>query len=308
MSTDTPEMQKVEVAEDTVVLNLTIGKVTNRRKVSSDHEGIQTDIDRDMLHVSVDLYDSEELRKCESFLSNLKTRIRQLSMPSLLKGGLYTVKHEAVKTVDEMVRKAQKDFRPLVEAFAAVAEEREQEAKTRLGSAFDPNRYPTKGQILEIFSIQFNWFTFGTPDSLMKIDKDMFERERNKKALMVEQAADMATRLLAMEAKGLADHLVDRLTPDVDGNPKRLNKRAIEKITEFLNGFNLRNCGSSKELERYMEEMREILEGVDAPTLRVDDTLKNTVKQKFERLSGALDNMVVTETRFIEFGEEEEDV
>ena len=186
------KIEKIEVAEDSIVLNLTIGKVTNRRRVASDHEGIQTDIDRDMLHVAVDLYDSEELRKCESFLGNLKSRIRQLSMPSLLKGGLYTVKHNAVKTVDEMVRKAQRDFRPLVEAFAAVAEERELEAKARLGSAFDASRYPTKGQILEIFSISFNWFTFGTPDSLQKIDKDMFERERNKKALMVEQAADMA--------------------------------------------------------------------------------------------------------------------
>ena len=296
---------KLELAEDSIVLNLTIGKVTNRRKMSSDSESIQTDIDRDMLHVSVDLYDSEELRKCESFLSNLKTRVRQLAMPSFLKGGMYMVKHNAVKMVDDMVRKAQTDFRPLVEGFAAVAGERELEAKARLGDAFESSRYPTKGQILEIFSISFNWFTFGTPDSLQKIDKDMFERERNKQALMVEQAADQITRMLALEAKGLSDHLVERLTPAEDGNPKRLNKRALERITEFLNGFNFRNIGSSAELERNMEDMRSILEGVDAPTLRVDDTLKNSVKEKFERLSGSLDQMIVTETRFIDLGEEE---
>jgi hypothetical protein len=281
--------EKLDMAEDAIVLNLTIGKVTNRRKVSSDNENIQTDIDRDMLHVSVDLYDSEELRKCESFLSNLKSRVRQLSMPSFLKGGMYMVKHNAVKTVDDMVRKARKDFRPLVETFAAVAEGQKLEAKARLGSAFDDSRYPSKGQILEIFSINYNWFTFGTPDSLAKIDKDMFDREVKKKSLMVEQAADQVTRLLALEAKGLSDHLVDRLTPDVDGNPKRLNKRAIEKITEFLNSFNFRNIGSSAELERHMETMREILEGIDAPTLRVDDSLKGSVKEKFKKLSGSLD-------------------
>ena len=296
---------KLELAEDTIILNLTIGKVTNRRKVPSDMESIQTDIDRDMLHVSVDLFDSAELRKCESFLSNLKTNVRKLSMPSFLKGGMYMVKHQAVKTVDDIVRKARKDFRPLVEAFAAVAEEQQLEAKSRLGSAYDDSRYPSKGQILEIFSISYNWFTMGTPDSLAKIDKDMFERETKKKALMVEQAADQVTKLLAVEAKGLADHLVDRLTPDVDGQPKRLNKRALEKITEFLDGFSLRNIGSSKELERQMEEMRSILEGVDAPTLRVDDTLKGGVKDHFKSLSDSLDSLIVTETRYINFEEED---
>jgi hypothetical protein len=297
--------QKLEIAQDTVILNLTIGKVTNRNTVSSKSENIQTDIDPDMLHVSVDLYDSEELSKCNRFLANLKLDVRKLSMPSFLKGGMYMVKHEAVQVVDDLVRKARKDFRPLVEAFADVADEQKEEARGRLGHAFNDSRYPSKAQIMEIFSIDYNWFTMGTPDSLARIDKDMFEREKNKKALMIEQAADQITKMLALEAKGLADHLVTRLSPDVDGQPKRLHKSAITKITAFLDGFNFRNIGSSKELERQMEEMRAILDGVDAPALRVDDTLKDGVKSKFTVLSKELDDLITTETRYINFEEED---
>lgn len=304
---DEIKLEKMQVAEDTVILCLTIGRVTNTRKVSSHDESIQTDIDRDMLHVSVDLYDSDELRKCNTFLGHLKARVREFAMPSFLKGGMYMVKHEAIKQVDDIILQAKEEFKPLVEAFADVAEEKEQEAKVRLGSAYDSSRYPTRSQILQIFSISHNWFTMGTPASLAKIDKGFFLREKEKHAAMIEQAGDQITKLLAAEAKGLADHLIERLTPDVDGNQKRFKKSTVDKIHEFLQNFNLRNIGSSGELEKHMETMRVLLEGVDAQSIRLSDTLRDDVREGFKRLGESLDGLMVQPTRYINL-EEDNDV
>ena len=53
------------MAELMVVFSFSQGTVRNRAKVAS--EDIETDADRKMLHVSRDLYDSDELRSLRHF-------------------------------------------------------------------------------------------------------------------------------------------------------------------------------------------------------------------------------------------------
>jgi hypothetical protein len=291
------------------MLNLQIGQVSNRKKVDSDSETIQTDIDRDMLHVGVDLYDSKELRNCQSFLARMKLGIKSRAVPSFFRGGVYLVKHEAFEEVDDMLHKAVKDFEPLVDEFASVADERKEESKKRLGpGAFETVRgsYPTPEQIKALYSIKWNWFTMQTPDSLRKLNRAIYEREVKKGEEAVQIAADGINQMLALEAKGLVEHAAERLTPDEEGKPKIFKKNSISKIQKFLDDFKFRAIGTTEELEKEVKRMEMLLDGVDPKSLRESESLREDTRKHFEKIAKGLDAIVVEKPkRFINLKEVE---
>jgi len=289
------------LSETTVVLNLELGRVSNRRKLDSDTDIIETDVDRNMLHLSVDLFDAAELRKCQGFLNSLKARIRALTVPSFLRGGMYLVKVEGVETVNAILEQAKDEFAPLVQAFADVVDERRDESKERLGRAYDPGQYPSRDNVLSAFSITWRWLALTTPSSLKKISQAFFDREAKKAEDSFRSAVDDINALLALEAKKLLDHMIDRLTPDEDGKPKIFRNSAISNLTSFLSNFSMRNIGTSDELNEYVERMRSLMEGVSPDDLRNSDRLREDMANGFAVVSEALDSLVMTRpNRFID--------
>jgi hypothetical protein len=296
--------QKPNLAESTVMLSLQIGQVSTRRKLDADSESIQTDIDRSMLHVGVDLYDSKELRECQSFLARTRLALKSRSVPSYFRGGIYLVKHEAFEEVDDMLHKAVKEFEPLVDKFASVAEEEKEKARKRLGSAFKGAHYPTPEQIKGLYSIKWNWFTMQTPDSLRKLNRAIYEREVEKAEESVQIAADGINRMLALEAKDLVEHAAERLTPDEEGKPKIFKKNSIDKIRKFLDDFKFRAIGTTEELEKEVRRMEQLLDGVDPKSLRESDSLRDDARKNFEKIARALDAIVIDKPkRFINLKE-----
>lgn len=293
------------VAEQTVVLSLELGKVTNRRKLKSDTETVDTEIDRTMLHLSVDLFDAPEQRKCQKFLTALKANIDNYTVPSFFRGGMYLVKLEAVEKVDLLIEKAIEDFKPIVQAFADVVEQRRDESRSRLKGAFDVRHYPTREQVMAGYRIEKRWLTMSTPQSLKQISASFFEREKAKAEESIKTATEEITKLLAAEAKKLTGHLVERLTPGPDGKSKIFRDSAVSNISEFLATFNLRNIGGSDELNAQISQIRKLLDGVDPESLRTNDTLKESVTKGFSQVAAELDKLVVAKpTRMFNFQEE----
>lgn len=292
------------IAENTVILSLELGKVTNTRKISSNTEAIQTDVDRRMLNLSVDLFDAPEQRQCQKFLTALKAKINLYTVPSFFRGGMYLVKHEAVEKVDAIIEKAIEDFKPVVVAFADVVEQRRDEARTRLKSAFNIRHYPTREQVLAAYRIEKRWLTMSTPQSLKQISASFFEREKSKAEQSIAVAADGIVKLLAAEAGELSKHLIERLTPDTDGKAKIFRNSAVTNITEFLATFNLRNIGTSEELNSQITKIQKLVDGVDPQVLRDNETLATSLRTGFQQVAAELDKLVVAKpTRMFDFSE-----
>ncbi len=292
------EPKKLEaVADTTTILNLTLGKVTNRVGLSQDTSAVETEVDRKMLHVGVDLYDSKELKACQRYLSDLKKFIRSKSVPSFFRGGMYLVKDEALKEVHEHLKKSITEFEPLVETFVAVAEERQHEARERLGLAYNADKYPTNQQIRDVYRIAFGWFNLSTPDKLARIDRNIFKEEQEKAAEMIQSATENIEKMLAIEAKTLADRAIDRLTPGPDGKAKVFRNSMVSNIGEFLKNFNIRNMGSSEELEVEVARMRQLLDGVDPKLLRESASLRADLSAGFTKVSEALNANVINKPK-----------
>ncbi len=287
-----------EIQQETVILSLDLGKVTNRRTVSSDTDSIDTEVDRKMLHVGIDLFDSQELRDCINYQQSVKYEIRgKYSVPSFLKGGMYMVKLAAIPMVEEILKQAQENFGVVVEAFAAVVNKRRDEAKERLKGEYDESLYPTEEQVRDSFRIDWAWYTVGTPEALKKISEEFFNSEKDKHAKQLEAASDGVNALLAAEAKKLSEHLVERLTPDEEGNQKQIRKSAVDNVKNFLETFQLRSIGTSEELREQIAKIDKLVSGVDARDLRVNDSLKASVSEGFKEIAAALDALVVSKPK-----------
>lgn len=301
MATVEIEGKEVETSltEATVILNIDFGKFTNRRRISSNSDSINTDIDRDSLHIGIDLIDAPELRACQNFQAQLKAKIRGYTVPSFFRGGMYLVKLEAVKQVNEFINEAKVGFVPVVRAFADVVDQRKEEAKARLKGEFDPSLYPTREQIMSVYRIEHSWLSMSTPTSLKKISVEFFNQEKAKAEDSLREATQNITALLAAEAKDLADHLVERLTPDPDGKPKQLRKSAVENISEFLSTFQLRNIGTSDELNDAMDRIRGLVQGVDAKDLRMNETMREDLAKGFKEVTATLDGLIIKPRRFM---------
>jgi hypothetical protein len=291
-----------EVAANTTILNLERGRVTNRRKV--DNSNVETEIDKKMLHVDVDLFDAPELKACQTFLNALNSRVMHYVVPSFFRGGMYLVKNEAITKVDDILTKAAEDFRPIVKKFSAVVDQRKEESRARLGAAFDSRRYPTAAEVEATFRIEWNWIAITTPDGLSTIDSKIYERERKKAEANLQEMVAGVTQLLAAEAKGLGDHLMERLTPGPDGKKKIFRDSAVTNITEFLSTFNLRNIGNNAELEKQVKRIHWLLKGIDPESLRDNAKLREDVIKGFEAVTAELDTLVIAKpTRFIDMKE-----
>lgn len=289
------------LADTTVILNLELSRVNNTARLKSDTKAVKTDIDRKMLHLSVSLFDSKELRECWNFLYALKAQIWRMTVPSFLRGGLYMIKVEGVEEVENLLNKAVEDFQPLVNSFAAVVDEQREKSKKMLGPAYDPSKFPSQEEVLQAFGIKWNWLSMSTPSSLKQIQKGLFEKEAAKAEESLRNAVEEIVVMLTVEAKELCDHLVERLTPNEDGKPKVFRESAVSNITEFLAHFNMRAVGTTKELQEQVERMRKLLSGVDAKTLRDNDQLKADVHAGFAKVAASLDKLVIAKpSRYIE--------
>ena len=293
------------IAKETVILSLEIGRISNNRTLPKDTKLVTSEVDRKMLCVSVNLYNSDELKAVNSYLNKVSRIVKAMSVPSFFRGGMYLVKHEAFTTIDDYLEESEKELQPTLDAFIAVSEAAKEDARGRLGGAFNENWYPSPDRIREVFRLEWRWLVLATPDALADLDAAKWKREVEKGEESIKKAVANIEALLAAEAKGLADHMVERLTPDVDGKSKKFHKTLVSNMAEFLRNFNLRSIGTSTELDAEVERMRGLLNGVDPKTLRDDATLRKDLATKFSTVAVALDGLVVKPKRFINLKEVE---
>jgi hypothetical protein len=287
-----------QISEESVILCLDFGKVTNRRIVASDTENIDTEIDRKMLHVGIDLFDAPELRACINYQQSVKYEIKKKYVtPSFLKGGMYMVKLEAIPRVEEILKQASDNFEGVVNAFIAVLDQRRDEAKERLKGEFDEGLYPDAEEVREKFRIEWSWYSVGTPEVLKKVSEEFFNQEKAKHEKSLEGAMEGINTLLAAEAKKLSEHLVERLSDSDDGKPKQIRKNAVNNIKEFLETFRLRAIGTSEALNAEVDKMKSLVTGLDARDLRASGDLRSSVSEGFKVVAAKLDEMIVAKPK-----------
>jgi len=292
----------IDLAKKTVCIKVRLSMMGNTRKVSTAQ--IEADADKDLLRVSKQLMDSEELKAISRFDGEIRRYLYNICLPFDI--GIHLLPIAALQTVEQRLRDFAEDRRQLVDAFLAAYPSLCQEAAKRLRGLYNPADYPPAEDVAREFGFSWQYVSFGVPDQLKAISQDVWEQEREKAAQRMAEASSEIQTVLRESMAKLVQHMADRLKEGPDGKPLRFKETTVSNLIEYLANFEFRNVTDDGELQALVAQACELLNGVDADDLRTTGDLRTRVQQGMADIAAQLDTMLTrTGGRKFRFNEEE---
>ena len=312
--TTNSETRVENLQQNAVLLSVERGRLRTRKRVSS--SSVQSDTDPNLLHVSKDILESEQLDAVAQVLSRTSNYLNRVCLPGPFRAGMYLLPvkliPEATKRLDEersAFTRAVADFMAFYQtahAFATADDETADQlladnpvlapfadSKARLGSLWNPSDYPQPAQVQAKFLFEYALMEMQTPGKLKSVSKELYQREMAKIQNVWEGATDKIASVLLEEFQGLTRHLADRLTPDADGNAKTLRTSTMKKMNDWLALFAARNLASDEQLAAMVEKARRLVNGIDQETIRESDALRTELAQDFQSLAAEVTQAVI---------------
>lgn len=235
------------------------------------------------------LVDPEHLARVKAVVGKARTVLRKVALPFPI-DGLTLVPRESIEAIEAKLQELQVEFWMEVGTFADRYQECREEAETILGELFSETDYPV--DIASRFGFEWRYVQLTVPGRSQVLSPEVYARERQKFMDLMETTRNEAVAALREEFSGLVSHMVDRLAPGENSKPKVLRASMVEKLDEFISGFENRNLFEDRELEELIGMARRILHGVDVETLRHNETVKVRVHEDMARLRDAVDESI----------------
>lgn len=277
--------------EKSVLLVVGFSRLGNTRKVSTAQ--IDVDADKAMLHLNKNLLDAREYDAIKTHDGKTRAWLATRALPSMFKEGVFRVPIDLIEEVEDYLTARAAERKDLVEAFRKAYAERVKEAIKRLGGLANADDYLTADDAADKFDLTWRYVTFSTPDSLKALRSGLFQREREKLAKSVEDAAEEIKSVLRVQMAALVKRMVTQLQPTADGKKKKIYDSLIGNIEDFLSTFNARNLADDTELTALVEKARNTIAGVDSNLLRTSDGIREDVKNGFDEINAQLATMIV---------------
>ena len=168
-------------------------------------------------------------------------------------------------------------------------------ARERLGRLYNPADYPAT--LVGLFKLEHDFPSVEPPDYLRQLSPELFRQEQARVAARFEQAVQMAQEAFTTEFAKVVSHLTERLSGTEDGKPKVFRDSAVENLGEFFQRFRSLNVGSDAELERLVEEARNIVRGIEPQQLRDNTLLRQQIATQLSGVQSVLDGLMVDRPR-----------
>lgn len=278
------------LAQKTVCVTVSFGILGNSRKVSN--SAVEVDADKSLIKVSKTLLDSPELDAIRKADGEIRRYLYNLCLP--FEVGIYLLPNPLITTVETELRKYRGKRERMIEKFLEAYPRLCRKASEELRSLYNPKDYPSDAVVRSKFYFDWSYISFGTPEALRQISREMFETEREKAAQKMEQASEEITAVMRASLAQLVSHLRERLTPGEDGKAKILRDSAVTNLSDFLKFFELRNVTGDQELADLATQAKAVLRSFDSDpeVLRNITTLRERVQKEMTAVSAELDKLV----------------
>jgi hypothetical protein len=262
----------------------------------------------EMIALNKKLFVAPEYKAIKSLDSEFRVSLERKALPSLLKGGTYSIPIPFIEGVDDEVRDYATKRAALVQILKVAWPRIVAEAETALGvQLFDPRNYPNADQLDRLFYVKHNWIDYGVPGRLKAIKASIWKDERAKAEADLRNAKDQAITDIRSRALDVVKHIVERLTPSEDGKKKVFRDSMLGNVKEFIELFPVLNTAAGDgALSPLVDKARKALDGVDPRLLRDDELVRQKVTEEFTAIQGVLDGMLTEQTRKIVFEDEGE--
>ena len=208
-----------------------------------------------------------------------------------LESGSYFVPLAVLNEVCERLEATEVEFKLKVEAFLLAYPAAIESAKDSLKDQFKATDYPDAEDVRRMFSVESRIVDF-TPPSESKVGHVLSTRARQKFEENMQNAAVEIQAGLRAGLKKVVHHLSERLDAIVAGGKKQLSPAAVGAVMEFIDSFKDRNLTNDAELDGLVIQARLVLDGKTPDELKQGGTAAEEVLAEFQRVEGALDQLL----------------
>jgi hypothetical protein len=185
------------------------------------------------------------------------------------------------------------EFETEVEKFISNYEQEREIARESLGPLFNEADYPI--DVRRKFRFEWRFITMHVPGKSRLLSPELYEREKEKFQALMEETRELATVALREEFAGIVRHMVERLSGEEDGKPKRFQASMLDKMGEFLDSFGDRNLFADDKLAELVDQARDVVSGLSTDELRQDGNLRRYIADEMNQLrvvvDGALEDL-----------------
>jgi hypothetical protein len=219
---------------------------------------------------------------------------KSLSLP-YPEPGVRLIRQDAVEAFAAQMEQFQAELDAAVEELDHQYAELKAAARERLGSLFDPADYPAS--LIGLFDVSWDLPSVEPPEYLLRLNPKLYEEETQRISARFDEAVRLAEEAFTTEFADLVSHLVDRLTPGVDGQKKVFRDTAVGNLAEFFTRFKQLNVHSSAELDQLVETARRAVEGVEPQVVRDNESLRQRLADQLASVRAGLDQLLVDQPR-----------
>jgi hypothetical protein len=286
-----PEARRLFSRAVALVLNCSqLGTVRKRPTSSVDTLGA----DARRVKVSASIMESKTIDAIGSWLNETRREIAARSTPSVMfKSGVYLLGINLINESDEYLIKRRDGLADLVRKLENEYETIKADAQRELGPGmFRATDYPPIETLAGKIGISWAYISVDAPATLAEVSKTIMRREQEKAAATWRDALEEASAVLRAGFRELIGHMVEKLEPGDDGKRRIFRDSLVGNVREFLRTFPDRNLGDDAELAALAAEAGNILAGVDAASLRDDDSLRESVARGMATIKAKLDEAI----------------
>ena len=290
------------IMDKATCLSVEIRRPGIRRKVSS--QQVETDADKDMIHVSKDLIESDAYQAIVKRDNRFRTDLAALALPSLFRAGIVLIPDTLIDRADRLIENFCADRLVMVENFIAEYPAAIEAAATRLGSLHNSLDYKSAERMRAAFAVDANYIEIGTPGKLKKLNKAAYDRAIAKAEQRIANLATTVEDALRGEFASLIDHALDRLGKKADGSQKVFRNSLVGNIKDFLDVFKDKNITDDQALAALVGRVEELIDGVNPDDLRTNEQMREYVQTGFTGAKAELDKMLIDRpSRVIDFAD-----
>jgi len=273
-----------------VYLEFSLHALGDKRKVPAKDMDVG-EADKKLFRLSKRILESETLAAIHSFDGKTRELIYDRCHP--FKRGVYFLPYTLVDEVHQQLQERRTQRNQLVSRFLEEYPQLCREVAARLTHKYyNVADYPPVEAVAARFEMSWQYFEFGVPDALARVNPAVFAEARQQAAAQVKQAAEHIEALMRAKALELVAHLRDRLQPEPDGRKKRLHETALTNLAEYLAYFDHKNVTGDGELKTIVDDLRAKLAHTDIEAIKSTDTLRDRLGQEMSDIATQLESMV----------------
>jgi hypothetical protein len=194
--------------------------------------------------------------------------------------GLKTIPIALIEVCDARLTEMKAEFMEAKTEFIANLNEFKEAAKNdlELDGLFNEIDYPM--DLENKYYMDWRFLLMQTPDNIIKIAPDVYEREKAKFIEVMEQVRVESVDALRATFGDMVSNICDRFANGTkDGKKKIFKNSTVNNFYDFFEQFKQRNIFQDAELDELVNKAQNILKGREADEIRDSDSMKKLIRK-----------------------------